>query len=84
MALPNRTMGAVIDLTDVEYLDSAAIRLLFELASTTRTHGQALRIAVPADSLTRALLGRIALDAALPIDPDPASALARMQEPDTR
>ena len=53
-ALPNTTMGAVLDLSDVGYLDSAAIRLLFELASTTRGHRQTLRIVVPPGSLTRA------------------------------
>lgn len=79
-ALPNTTVGAVLDLSDVVYLDSAAIRLLFELASTTRGHRQALRIAVPPDSLTREVLGHVALGSAVPIDPDTASALTRMRE----
>jgi anti-anti-sigma factor len=79
-ALPNTTVGAVLDLSDVAYLDSAAIRLLFELASTTRAHRQALRIAVPPGSLTRAVLGHVALGSAVPIDPDRASALTRMRE----
>ena len=79
-ALPNTTMGAVLDLSDVAYLDSAAIRLLFELASRTRAHGQALRIAVPSRSLTRELLGHVALDSAVPIDCDTPSALKRMRE----
>ena len=79
-ALPSTTVGAVLDLSDVAYLDSAAIRLLFELASTTRSHGQALRIVVPPGSLTREVLGHVALDSAVPIDPDTASALTRMRE----
>jgi anti-anti-sigma factor len=79
-ALPNTTMGAVLDLSDVAYLDSAAIRLLFELASTTRSHGQALRIVVPPGSLTREVLGHVALESAVPIDPDSTSALTRMRE----
>jgi anti-anti-sigma factor len=79
-ALPNTTVGAVVDLSDVAYLDSAAIRLLFELASRTRAHGQALRIAVPSRSLTRELLGHVALDSAVPIDCDTPSALKRMRE----
>jgi stage II sporulation protein AA (anti-sigma F factor antagonist) len=79
-ALPNTTVGAVLDLSDVTYLDSAAIRLLFELASTTRGHGQALRIVVPPGSLTREVLGHVALDSAVPIDPDSTSALTRIRE----
>ena len=79
-ALPNTTVGAVLDLSDVAYLDSAAIRLLFELASTTRGHGQALRIVVPPGSLMRAVFGHVALDSAVPIDPDTASALTGMRE----
>jgi len=78
--LPNTTVGAVLDLSDVAYLDSAAIRLLFELASTTREHGQALRIVVPSGSLMGDVLGHVALDSAVPIDPDTASALTRMRE----
>ena len=78
--MPNTTIGAVVALTDVAYLDSAAIRLLFELATTTRAHGQALRIAVPPASLTRDVLGHVALDSAVPIDPDPDTALTRMRE----
>jgi anti-anti-sigma factor len=79
-ALPNTTVGAVLDLSDVAYLDSAAIRLLFELASTTEGHGQALRIVVPPGSLTREVLAHVALDSAVPIDPDTESALSRMRE----
>jgi len=79
-ALPNTTVGAVLDLSDVAYLDSAAIRLLFELASTTRRHGQALRIVVPPGSLTSEVLGHVALDSTVPIDPDTASALIRIRE----
>ena len=79
-ALPNTTVGAVLDLSDVAYLDSAAIRLLFELASTTRGHRQALRIVVPPGSLTGEVLGHVALDSAVPIDPDSTSALTRMRE----
>jgi len=79
-ALPNTTLGAVLDLSDVAYLDSAAIRLLFELASTTKAHRQAFRIVVPGRSLTRAVLGHVALDSVVPLDPDTASALARMRE----
>ena len=79
-ALPNATVGAVLDLSDAPYLDSAAIRLLFELASTTRGHGQALRIVVPPGSLMRAVFGHVALDSAVPIDPDTASALTGIRE----
>ena len=78
--LPNTTVGAVLDLSDVAYLDSAAIRLLFELASTTRGHRQALRVAVPPGSLAREVLGHVALDSVVPIDPDTASALTRIRE----
>ena len=79
-ALPSTTVGAVLDLSDVAYLDSAAIRLLFELASTTRGHRQALRIVVPPGSLTREVLGHVALYSAVPIDPDAASALTGLRE----
>jgi anti-anti-sigma factor len=79
-ALPNTAVGALLDLSDVAYLDSAAIRLLFELASTTAGHGQALRIVVPPGSLTREVLGHVALDSTVPIDPDTETALIGMRK----
>jgi anti-anti-sigma factor len=40
----------ILDLTDVVYIDSAGIQLLYRLGEGLRTRGQVLRIVIPGDS----------------------------------
>ena len=68
--LPNTVRGAVLDLSGVSYFDSAAVRLVFELAETLRRHGQRLRLVVPRGSLAREVIEHVALDAVVPVDED--------------
>lgn len=48
--IPNGALGLVLDLTDLEYLDSAGIHLIYELREKLRARGQALQLVIPADS----------------------------------
>jgi anti-sigma B factor antagonist len=48
--VPNDALGLVIDLTRVDYLDSAGIHVLFELRDRLRTRGQEIRLVVPEDA----------------------------------
>ena len=48
--VPNEALGLVIDLTEVVYVDSAGIHVLFELRDRLRIRGQAIRLVVPPDS----------------------------------
>jgi anti-anti-sigma factor len=43
----NELLALVVDLSRVQYLDSAGVRLLVGLAKRLRTRGQELRISVP-------------------------------------
>jgi anti-anti-sigma factor len=45
--MPNDALGVVLDLASVNYLDSAGIRLLFELRERVGRRGQELRLAIP-------------------------------------
>jgi anti-anti-sigma factor len=45
--VPNGADGLVLDLSAVEFLDSAAVRLIFRLRAQLVARGQALRLAVP-------------------------------------
>ncbi len=55
-AVPNDAHALVIDLSDTQYLDSAAIELLFELSRRLGRRRQELRLVVPDGSpLTRLL-----------------------------
>ena len=49
-ATPNDAIGVILDLTDVQYLDSAGIYVVFGMRSRLRARGQSLRLALPASS----------------------------------
>jgi len=50
-ATPNEVRGVVLDLSGVDYIDSAGIQLLYRLREGLRVRGQALRLVIPSDSL---------------------------------
>jgi anti-sigma B factor antagonist len=54
--LTNVGPGLVLDLSDATYLDSAGIEFIFDLARRLRTHGQLLRLVVPAKAPMRRVL----------------------------
>jgi anti-anti-sigma factor len=47
---PNDSLGVVLDLTSVDYVDSAGIHMLYRLAESLRHRGLALRIVIPPES----------------------------------
>ncbi len=47
---PNDALGLVLDLTGVDYIDSAGIHLLYRLGDSLRARGQTLRIVIPPNS----------------------------------
>lgn len=49
-ATPNDALGVVLDLSEVHYIDSAGIHLLYRLGEALRDRGQTLRIVIPPDS----------------------------------
>jgi anti-anti-sigma factor len=49
-ATPNTAHGVVLDLSRVDYLDSAGIHLIYRLRQNLRARGQTLMLVIPADS----------------------------------
>lgn len=49
-ATPNDTVGVILDLSAMQYLDSAGIYVVFGLRSRLRARGQSLRLTIPAGS----------------------------------
>lgn len=47
---PNGALGVLLDLSDVEYVDSAGIHMLYRLGESLRNRGQALRVVIPPQS----------------------------------
>jgi anti-sigma B factor antagonist len=63
-AVPNDAVGLVIDLSGVRYIDSVAIRMLFNFVRSLHESRQGMAIAIPPDSPVRRLLKITHLDEA--------------------
>jgi anti-anti-sigma factor len=50
VATPNHTTTVVVDLSQLDYLDSAGIQLLYRLREQLQIRGQDLRLVLPAGS----------------------------------
>jgi anti-anti-sigma factor len=61
--VPNDAMGVVLDLTEVDYLDSSGVQLLFELAERLDARQQRLAVVVPEGAPARKVLDIVSLDA---------------------
>jgi anti-anti-sigma factor len=49
-ATPNEADGVVLDLSDVEYLDSAGIYVVYGMRASLQARGQSLILVIPASS----------------------------------
>jgi anti-sigma B factor antagonist len=47
---PNRAVALILDVSAVDYFDSAGIHLVYKLREKLRARGQTLRLVIPADS----------------------------------
>jgi anti-anti-sigma factor len=75
-AVSNDTHALVIDLSGTQYLDSAAIELLFELSRRLGRRRQDLRLVVPQGSPLTRVLTLTDVDSVAPVHADLAAALA--------
>jgi anti-anti-sigma factor len=50
LEMSNSSLALVFDLSDMDYLDSAGIRLIYQLRESLRARGQSLRLIIPAAS----------------------------------
>lgn len=78
-ALSNDVRGLVLDLTEVSYLDSTAIALVFELARGLEARRQELRVAVADGGPVRRVIELCAVGGVAAIDPDPAASIAALR-----
>ena len=75
-AIPNAAMAVVLDLSEVQYLDSSGVQLIFELAERLEGRQQRLAVAVPEGAPARRVLEIVALDETTPIAPTRDEAVA--------
>jgi anti-anti-sigma factor len=67
-AVPNTALGMVVDLSGVEYLDSAGVRMLVHLVERFRWRQQVMRAAAPDGSRVRGVLSMAGADGVIPVD----------------
>ena len=80
--LPSASSALVLDLSDVGYLDSSGIHLLFDLGRRLAARRQALRLVVPVDAPLRRVLELCAIDSVAPMDRELDASLAALTEGD--
>lgn len=67
-AVPNTALGMVVDLSGVEYLDSAGVRMLAHLVERFQWRQQIMRAAAPDGSRVRGVLSMAGADGIIPVD----------------
>ncbi len=68
--LPSSASALVLDLSQVTYLDSSGIHLLFDLGRRLSARRQAIRLVVPERAPMRRVLELCAIDGVAPMDVD--------------
>jgi anti-anti-sigma factor len=66
-SVSNAALGMVLDLSEVTYLDSAGIRMLFELGSRLRQRGQRMSLAIADETAVRRVLQLTNVGAMIPV-----------------
>jgi anti-anti-sigma factor len=71
----NDIRALVLDLTDISYIDSYGISLIFDAAARLRNRRQQLRLVVPPGSFVGEVLSAVSMEESVPIDPALSDAL---------
>jgi anti-sigma B factor antagonist len=75
----SRALGLVVDLTELDYLDSAGVHLLIDLAGRLRTRRQELHVVAPADAPLRTVLDITAVHRRVPLHERVADAVRALR-----
>lgn len=78
-SMSNDSLGLVLDLTPLDYLDSSGVHLILGLESRLRQRRQEVRTVVPADAPLRAVLDLTAVDKTVPVHEDRDEAVEAIQ-----
>ena len=74
-SVPNDATGLVIDLSDVTYMDSSGVHLVFDLSERLVARQQRLALVVPEGSRIRRVLDLVNVRAVLPVTPTAAESV---------
>jgi anti-sigma B factor antagonist/stage II sporulation protein AA (anti-sigma F factor antagonist) len=78
VAIGDQAGGMVVDLSELAFVDSTGIRMLFELAAKLKRRQQALRVVVPHGSHLGEILETVGLKQAAATDPTVGQAVAAL------
>jgi anti-anti-sigma factor len=77
-AIPNTTAGLVLELSEVDYMDSSGIRMLFVLHNQLEQRGQRVRAVVPETTPIKHVLDCLGVGTLIPLDVEMSAALAQL------
>jgi anti-anti-sigma factor len=77
-AVPSSARGVVVDMTDLEFIDSSGVSMLFALARRVGSRRQELRVVAPAGRPVARVLQIVEFQRAAPIHADVDSAGAEI------
>jgi anti-anti-sigma factor len=75
-AVPSSARGVVVDMTDLEFIDSSGVSMLFALARRVGSRRQELRVVAPAGRPVARVLQIVEFERAAPVHADVNSAVA--------
>ncbi len=81
-ALPPTVPGAILDLATLQYVDSAGIRVLFDLVRRLEVRRQTCALSLPAGARVRRLLEITGLDQVLPVRETPEACARALRDAD--
>lgn len=79
-AVDNRDVGLVVDLTDVSYIDSAGVHVLFEVAEALSERQLKMAVVVPEGTLVERVLKIVDLASAASLHRDVEAAVRAASE----
>jgi len=75
-AVPSSARGVVVDMSDLDFIDSSGVSMLFALARRVGSRRQELRVVAPEGKPVARVLEIVEFDRAAPVHPDVDSAVA--------
>jgi anti-anti-sigma factor len=77
-AVPSSARGVVVDMSELEFIDSSGVSMLFALARRVGSRRQELRVVAPAGKPVARVLDIVEFDRAAPVHADLDSAVAEI------
>ena len=82
-SVPSSARGVVVDMTELEFMDSSGVSMLFGLARLVGSHRQELRVVAPPGRPVARVLQIVEFERAAPVHADVDSAVAAIATPRT-